>query len=57
LKNEERAVIYLATSPELEAVTGKHFTKGKEERSSTESYDVEAAERLWRVSAELAKLP
>jgi NAD(P)-dependent dehydrogenase (short-subunit alcohol dehydrogenase family) len=51
-----RAVIYLATSPELQGVTGKHFSRGKEERSSTESYDVASAERLWKVSEELTKL-
>ena len=51
-----KAAIYLATSPELEEVTGKHFAKGKEERSSKESYDSETAERLWKVSAELTKL-
>ena len=51
-----RAVIYLAISPELEGVSGKHFSKGKEEKSSTESYDEAAAERLWRVSAELTRL-
>lgn len=51
-----RAAIYLATSPELEGVTGKHFSRGKEEKSSTESYDAASAERLWRVSAELVKL-
>jgi NAD(P)-dependent dehydrogenase (short-subunit alcohol dehydrogenase family) len=51
-----RAAIYLATSPELEGVTGKHFSRGKEEKSSTESYDAASAERLWSVSAELVKL-
>jgi NAD(P)-dependent dehydrogenase (short-subunit alcohol dehydrogenase family) len=51
-----RAAIYLATSPELEGVTGKHFSRGKEEKSSTESYDAASAERLWRASAELVKL-
>jgi NAD(P)-dependent dehydrogenase (short-subunit alcohol dehydrogenase family) len=51
-----RAVIYLATSPELEHVTGKHFSKAKEKRSSEESYDVASAERLWKVSAELTNL-
>jgi NAD(P)-dependent dehydrogenase (short-subunit alcohol dehydrogenase family) len=52
-----KAVIYLATSPELDGVTGKHFSKGKEGKSSTESYDAASAERLWKVSAELANLP
>ena len=51
-----RASIYLATSPDLEGVTGKHFSKGKEERSSSESYDTASAERLWKISAELTKL-
>ena len=51
-----RAAIYLATGPELENVTGKHFSKGKEEKSSRESYDRAMAERLWRVSAELTML-
>lgn len=51
-----RAVIYLATSPEVEGVSGKFFSKGHEKRSSTQSYDVASAERLWNVSAELTKL-
>src|SRR5713101_5847423 len=51
-----RAVIYLATSPELEGVTGKHFSRGKEQRSSTESYDEASGDRLWKISAELTKL-
>jgi NAD(P)-dependent dehydrogenase (short-subunit alcohol dehydrogenase family) len=51
-----RAAIYLATSPELEGVTGKFFSRGKEERSSTQSYDEASAERLWKVSEELTKL-
>ncbi len=51
-----RAAIYLATSPELEAVTGKHFSKGRDQRSSEESYDMASAERLWKISAELTKI-
>ncbi|HZY94013.1 MAG TPA: SDR family oxidoreductase [Candidatus Bathyarchaeia archaeon] len=51
-----RAAVYLATAPELENVTGKHFSKGKEEKSSKESYDPVMAEKLWQVSAELTKL-
>lgn len=49
-----RAAVYLATAPELENVTGKHFSKGKEEKSSRESYDEYMAERLWEVSSKLA---
>jgi NAD(P)-dependent dehydrogenase (short-subunit alcohol dehydrogenase family) len=51
-----KAAVYLATAPELEEVTGKHFSKGKEEKSSAESYDQATAERLWQVSAELTRL-
>lgn len=51
-----RAVIYLATAPELEGVSGKFFSKGKERKSSEQSYDMASAERLWKVSAELTKL-
>jgi NAD(P)-dependent dehydrogenase (short-subunit alcohol dehydrogenase family) len=51
-----RAAIYLATSPELEGLTGKFFSRGKEKRSSRESYDEASAERLWNVSVELTKL-
>ena len=51
-----KAVVYLATSPELEGVSGKHFSKSKETKSSDESYDASSAERLWNVSAELTKL-
>lgn len=51
-----KAVIYLATSPELNGVSGKFFSKGKEARSSEQSYDAAAAEKLWNVSAELTKL-
>ncbi len=51
-----KAVVYLASSPEVEGVTGIHFAKGKEEKSSRESYDTAVAERLWQVSTELTKL-
>ena len=37
-------------------MTGKYFAKGKEEKSSKESYDSDVAERLWQISAELTKL-
>jgi len=45
--------IYLATSPEVEGVTGKYFFKCEAVRSSDASYDLAAAERLWQVSAEM----
>jgi len=50
-----RAVTKLATSHELESLSGKYFSKVKEARSSEESYDEETARHLWRVSEELTK--
>ena len=47
--------VYLASSPEVEGVTGKYFSNCREVRSSKESYDDAAAERLLEVSAELTK--
>lgn len=48
--------IYLASSPEVEGVTGKYFEKCKEVRSAAQSYDEEAAKRLWQISAEMTGL-
>ncbi len=49
--------IYLASSPEVEGVSGKYFAKKAEARSSEKSYDEAAAHRLWQISADLTKLP
>jgi NAD(P)-dependent dehydrogenase (short-subunit alcohol dehydrogenase family) len=48
--------IYLASSPEMEGVSGKYFERKRERRSSPESYDAAAALRLWRVSEQLTNL-
>jgi NAD(P)-dependent dehydrogenase (short-subunit alcohol dehydrogenase family) len=56
LSNVERGAqttLYLATSPEVEGVSGKYFARRKESRSSRISYDEEVRQRLWRVSEEL----
>jgi NAD(P)-dependent dehydrogenase (short-subunit alcohol dehydrogenase family) len=49
-------VIYLATSPELEDVSGKYFENTRPIRSSRESYDEATARRLWDVSAAMTGL-
>jgi retinol dehydrogenase-14 len=49
--------IYLASSPEVEGVSGRYFVKKAEARSSDVSYDERLARRLWEVSAELTNLP
>jgi NAD(P)-dependent dehydrogenase (short-subunit alcohol dehydrogenase family) len=43
--------IWLATSPEMEGVTGKYFVRRHDTRSSAISYDTDVAQRLWEVSA------
>lgn len=49
--------VFLASSPEVEGVTGTFFNhKGVATRSSPASYDEDAARRLWQVSAELTHL-
>ncbi len=45
--------IYLASSPDVEGVTGKYFAKSKPVQSSDLSHDTELAQRLWQVSEEL----
>ena len=49
--------IYLASSGEVEGVTGRYFAKRKPKSSNKASYDTAAAARLWRVSAGLVGLP
>jgi NAD(P)-dependent dehydrogenase (short-subunit alcohol dehydrogenase family) len=46
--------IYLASSPDVQGVSGKYFNYDlKETRSSNESYDEAVAKRLWDVSEQL----
>jgi retinol dehydrogenase-14 len=45
--------IYLASSPEVEGITGRYFVNRKPKTSSKASYDTAAAARLWQVSADL----
>jgi retinol dehydrogenase-14 len=49
-------LVWLASSPEVEGVTGRYFVKRKEAKSSARSHDKELAARLWKVSAELTGL-
>jgi len=49
--------VYLASSPEVEGVTGRYFADRKVKASHKSSYDSATTARLWRVSAELVGLP
>jgi len=50
-----QTTLYLATSPEVEEVSGKYFSDCKEASSSRLSYDVTVRQRLWNVSQELIR--
>src|SRR5262245_10820249 len=43
-------VVWFATSPEVEEITGKYFFDCHEIKSSRESYDPEVARKLWEIS-------
>jgi retinol dehydrogenase 14 len=51
-----RTSIYLASSPEVEGLSGKYFASRRQEKSSDASYDRDAARKLWDVSEELSGL-
>jgi hypothetical protein len=46
--------IYLASSSQVEGITGRYFVNRKPKISSKVSYDTTAAARLWQVSIDLA---
>jgi len=48
--------VYVASSPEVEGVTGMYFANSKPKRSTARSYDTDAAARPWTVSARLVGL-
>lgn len=49
--------VYLASSPEVEGITGKYFDNKRAVPSSQASYNVADAKRLWEISAALTKVP
>jgi retinol dehydrogenase-14 len=48
--------IYLASSPDVGAITGRYFANSKPTRSNKAADDTIAANRLWQVSADLVGL-
>jgi NAD(P)-dependent dehydrogenase (short-subunit alcohol dehydrogenase family) len=46
-------MVFLASSPQVEGMSGGYFQKGRAARSSKRSYDVDARKRLWDVSEQL----
>ena len=58
-KNPEEGAqtsIYLASSPEVEGITGKYFVNKQPKDSSEESYNKDYARKLWHVAEEMTKL-
>ena len=49
-------VIYLASSPEVEGITGTYFADREAVQSSPLSYDEGVARRLWQISKDLTRL-
>ena len=45
--------IYLATSPDLDGITGQYFIKGKAVKAAPHALDDEAAAHLWEISKAL----
>jgi NAD(P)-dependent dehydrogenase (short-subunit alcohol dehydrogenase family) len=48
-----RTSIYLASSPEVEGVSGKYFARSRQQESSEASRNEEAGRMLWELSEEL----
>lgn len=48
--------VYLASSPEVETVTGQYFEQTTPYRASSQAYDVRLRQKLWEVSARLVGL-
>jgi NAD(P)-dependent dehydrogenase (short-subunit alcohol dehydrogenase family) len=51
------ATVRLATSPDLEGVTGRFYDRQAEARADAQAYDPEARRRLWDLSLELTGAP
>lgn len=54
--NGAQTSIYLASSPEVEGVSGKYFSKKRVRGFPTAANDETSARRLWQISEELTKL-
>jgi retinol dehydrogenase-14 len=48
--------IHLASSPDVEGVTGRYFANRRPKTSNKASYDTAAVARLWKISADLVGL-
>lgn len=56
-KQGASTAVYLASSPDVEGVTGKFFVRERERKSDPVSYDESVARRLWEVSEKMTQVP
>lgn len=56
LSRGAETIVYTATAPELETVTGRYFDNKRETASSPATHDKKLQEQLWQVSARLVGL-
>ncbi|HVO40818.1 MAG TPA: SDR family oxidoreductase [Spirochaetia bacterium] len=52
-----RTSVYVASSPEVQGVTGKYFMKSRQALSKPASLDRESQRRLWEISCQMTGLP
>jgi len=48
--------IFLASSPEVEGISGKYFKERREIKSPKLSYNIESQKRLWEISEKLTRI-
>jgi NAD(P)-dependent dehydrogenase (short-subunit alcohol dehydrogenase family) len=51
-----RTIVYLASSPDVAAATGRYFVREQAVPSSPASYDQASAGRLWQISEQLSQV-
>lgn len=49
--------VYLASSPEVEGVTGQYFANRRVKNTEQSSYDTAITDQLWQVSSDLVGIP
>ncbi len=52
-KNGAKTIVYLASSPAVDGVSGKYFFRNRETTSSPVSHDAEITKRLWNLSIDM----
>jgi NAD(P)-dependent dehydrogenase (short-subunit alcohol dehydrogenase family) len=57
LEEGVEATVRLATSPELDGVTGRFYDRQREAEAHPQAYDADARRRLWELSLELTGAP